>query len=191
MRHATVVLRALAAERRASQEIAARTKLVWTGPSTESGTLRLTSVVVKELFAGAVKSVLVTSYAVYQGVDLFAPLQRTLASRPGLSIRLFLNIPRERGDMRSPAELVRAFEAALAHQWPWTPRPEIYFDPRSLESDAAGKPSLHAKCVVVDDRRALVTSANLTEAAQERNIELGVLLDDVEKANKSARSSMR
>jgi phosphatidylserine/phosphatidylglycerophosphate/cardiolipin synthase-like enzyme len=37
--------------------------------------------------------------------------------------------------------------------------------------------SLHAKCVVVDERWAFVTSANFTEAAQERNIEAGVLLD--------------
>jgi phosphatidylserine/phosphatidylglycerophosphate/cardiolipin synthase-like enzyme len=36
---------------------------------------------------------------------------------------------------------------------------------------------LHAKCVVVDERWAFVTSANFTEAAQERNIEAGVLLD--------------
>ena len=34
---------------------------------------------------------------------------------------------------------------------------------------------LHAKAVVVDDRAAFVTSANLTEAALDRNIEVGVL----------------
>ena len=35
---------------------------------------------------------------------------------------------------------------------------------------------LHAKCIVVDDTFALITSANLTEAAQRRNIEAGILL---------------
>lgn len=35
---------------------------------------------------------------------------------------------------------------------------------------------LHAKCVVVDGTTSLVISANFTEAAQERNIEAGVLL---------------
>jgi phosphatidylserine/phosphatidylglycerophosphate/cardiolipin synthase-like enzyme len=34
---------------------------------------------------------------------------------------------------------------------------------------------LHAKAVVVDDRAAFVTSANLTEAAFDRNIEAGML----------------
>jgi phosphatidylserine/phosphatidylglycerophosphate/cardiolipin synthase-like enzyme len=38
--------------------------------------------------------------------------------------------------------------------------------------------SLHAKCVVVDERWSLVTSANFTNRAQTRNIELGVLIDD-------------
>jgi phosphatidylserine/phosphatidylglycerophosphate/cardiolipin synthase-like enzyme len=38
--------------------------------------------------------------------------------------------------------------------------------------------NLHAKCVVVDDRFALIGSANFTHNAQARNIEVGVLLDD-------------
>ena len=35
---------------------------------------------------------------------------------------------------------------------------------------------MHAKCIVIDGREAFVTSANFTEAAQERNIELGLLV---------------
>jgi phosphatidylserine/phosphatidylglycerophosphate/cardiolipin synthase-like enzyme len=37
---------------------------------------------------------------------------------------------------------------------------------------------LRAKAVVVDDDKLLVTSANLTEAAMERNIELRLLVRD-------------
>jgi phosphatidylserine/phosphatidylglycerophosphate/cardiolipin synthase-like enzyme len=37
---------------------------------------------------------------------------------------------------------------------------------------------LHAKCVVVDEERLLITSANFTAAAHERNIEAGVLMRD-------------
>ena len=36
---------------------------------------------------------------------------------------------------------------------------------------------LHAKCIVVDYRRALVTSANFTSRGQERNVEVGVLVE--------------
>ena len=43
----------------------------------------------------------------------------------------------------------------------------------------SGPPAvLHAKCIVVDGIRAFVTSANLTEAAQKRNIEAGLLITD-------------
>ena len=37
---------------------------------------------------------------------------------------------------------------------------------------------LHAKAVVVDDEAVFVTSANLTEAALDRNIEIGLLVRD-------------
>jgi phosphatidylserine/phosphatidylglycerophosphate/cardiolipin synthase-like enzyme len=37
---------------------------------------------------------------------------------------------------------------------------------------------LHAKAVVTDDEAVFVTSANMTEAALERNIELGLLFRD-------------
>jgi phosphatidylserine/phosphatidylglycerophosphate/cardiolipin synthase-like enzyme len=36
---------------------------------------------------------------------------------------------------------------------------------------------MHAKVVVIDRRKALVTSANLTARAQAENIELGLLVD--------------
>lgn len=37
---------------------------------------------------------------------------------------------------------------------------------------------LHAKAVVTDDEAVFITSANLTEAALDRNIEIGLLLRD-------------
>jgi len=40
----------------------------------------------------------------------------------------------------------------------------------------AKRASLHAKCVVVDRREVFVASANFTEAAYERNIEVGLLI---------------
>ena len=51
----------------------------------------------------------------------------------------------------------------------------MYYDPRSLEpSGPTGV--LHAKAVVVDHEAVFITSANLTAAALDRNIELGVLI---------------
>ncbi|BDA75995.1 hypothetical protein CAL7716_101610 (plasmid) [Calothrix sp. PCC 7716] len=49
---------------------------------------------------------------------------------------------------------------------------------RTLKIGTGAKACLHAKCVVVDEERLFVTSANFTEAAHERNIEAGVLIAD-------------
>lgn len=50
----------------------------------------------------------------------------------------------------------------------------------SLEPhDARDRAVQHAKLVVADGRRTLITSANFSEAAHERNLEAGVLVDDV------------
>jgi phosphatidylserine/phosphatidylglycerophosphate/cardiolipin synthase-like enzyme len=53
----------------------------------------------------------------------------------------------------------------------------VFYDPRSLELDGP-EGVLHAKAIVADDESAFVTSANLTEAAFDRNIEVGVLARD-------------
>ncbi len=53
----------------------------------------------------------------------------------------------------------------------------MYYDPPALELGGAGG-ALHAKAVVADDEAVFVTSANLTEAALDRNIEVGLLVRD-------------
>ena len=71
----------------------------------------------------------------------------------------------------------RFAERFWTEDWPGERRPEVFYDPRSLEPDG---PSgvLHAKAVVADDESVFITSANLTEAALDRNIEMGLLLRD-------------
>jgi phosphatidylserine/phosphatidylglycerophosphate/cardiolipin synthase-like enzyme len=81
-------------------------------------------------------------------------------------------------DARSNEELTREFaERFRQNEWPGERLPLVYFDPRSLQGGTGPRACLHAKCIVVDDERAFVTSANFTEAAQERNLEAGVLVE--------------
>ena len=97
---------------------------------------------------------------------------------PTLHVTLLLNIQRRWGDTSAPNELVRRFaDRFWGTDWPGASRPAVYYDPRSLEPDG---PSgvLHAKAVVADDEAVFVTSANLTEAALDRNIEVGLLVRD-------------
>jgi phosphatidylserine/phosphatidylglycerophosphate/cardiolipin synthase-like enzyme len=174
------VLRGVAAERRAATlEADRRLELVWTGPERAGAGTRDTAVVVRELFQQAERDVLVSGYAVFGGRAIFTPLTERKRERPSLRVRLFLNIQRREHDIRPEHEIVAEFgRRFLENDWPQAQPPEVYYDPRGLGSQPEQRGVLHAKCVVVDDRRALVTSANLTEAAQSRNIEAGVLLED-------------
>jgi phosphatidylserine/phosphatidylglycerophosphate/cardiolipin synthase-like enzyme len=61
--------------------------------------------------------------------------------------------------------------------WPGASRPRVFFDPRALDLEGPTG-VLHAKAVVADDEAVFLTSANLTEAALDRNIEMGLLVRD-------------
>lgn len=153
-------------------------ELVTTGPGAATVMNRDTQVVVQELFRNAERSVLVAGYELYQTEPVFRTLADRMAEQPSPTVRMFLNVKRPFGDTTTDSELIDAFAHRFrAEHWPTDrPLPEIYFDPRSLAIDAKRKAVLHAKCVVIDGRTSFVSSANFTEAAQERNIEVGVLV---------------
>jgi phosphatidylserine/phosphatidylglycerophosphate/cardiolipin synthase-like enzyme len=52
----------------------------------------------------------------------------------------------------------------------------VVYDPRALGEGESARASMHAKCVVIDGHTAFVGSAVLTEAAQQRNIEVGLIV---------------
>jgi phosphatidylserine/phosphatidylglycerophosphate/cardiolipin synthase-like enzyme len=65
----------------------------------------------------------------------------------------------------------------MGTDWPGVSRPSVFYDPRALDlGGPAG--ALHAKAVVADDEAVFITSANLTEAALNRNIELDLIVRD-------------
>lgn len=152
--------------------------LVTTGPEVRGATNRDTSVVVRELFRKAEKSVLVAGYAVYQGQRVFQALADRMLERSSLKVQMFLDIQRKQGDTSADSEVVGRFAHRFrTAQWPADrPLPEVYYDPRSLSTNSKASVALHAKCIVVDGLDILVSSANFTEAAQERNIEIGLRL---------------
>jgi len=105
-------------------------------------------------------------------------LARRMETTPALRVTLLLNIQRKKGDTTASEQLVRKFANHFWRtDWPGSSRPNVYFDPRALDQDGPGG-VLHAKAVVADEEAVFITSANLTEAALDRNIELGVLIRD-------------
>ena len=151
--------------------------LVLSGPEVAGVPTRDTAAVVYTLISEAQSEVLLIGYAVHNARMLFEPLATRMNSHPELKVRFCLNITRSHHDNSQESVIVKRFgEEFCRKHWPWSRRPTIFYDPRSLAFAAEGKTSLHAKCVVIDKRIALVTSANFTEAAHHRNLEAGVIL---------------
>jgi phosphatidylserine/phosphatidylglycerophosphate/cardiolipin synthase-like enzyme len=163
-------------------------RLVWTGPEGQGATARGTEALLSDLFKGARQEVLIAGFRFDHGADIFAPLHRAMVQH-GVRTTIFvdINIDKEPKTVRGAEDYAaRAVQAFFKGNWPFgDPQPTIYFDPRTA---LPGPPwvSLHAKCVVVDAKFTFVTSANFTQRAQERNLELGVLIDDADFANKVA-----
>jgi len=134
--------------------------------------------VYEELLGGANHSIWASSYTYYDGPRAFEVLARRMDERPEIQVTLLLNIQRKKGDTTAPDQLVRKFaDRFWSTDWPGQSRPRVYYDPRSVDPDGL-QGVLHAKAVVTDDQAVFVTSANLTEAALDRNIEVGLLVRD-------------
>lgn len=172
---------AIALAIRAALQAAARVhgpELVWSGPEVPGLRARDTRQVYEELVAGAQRSLWISTYTYYDGPKAFRSLAERMHAAPTLEVILLLNIQRRHGDS-APAERIAVdFAKRLwERDWPGPAALQVFYDPRSLQPDApAGV--LHAKAIVADEQSAFITSANLTEAAFERNIEAGVLVRD-------------
>lgn len=167
------VLRAVLAEREAQRE---PPEMVWTGPEGAASTARDTSAVVANMLQRARKEVLLASYVFGSTKGIFQPLHDVMTAY-GVRAMIFIDVTSTAEFCSVSTEAATRPDVFLGKHWPFGPPfPDLYFDPRALEP---GKPPLqHAKVVVVDRRWILVGSANLTEAAMTRNVELGVMLDD-------------
>jgi phosphatidylserine/phosphatidylglycerophosphate/cardiolipin synthase-like enzyme len=165
----SAVLEAVLSERRSPGH--PRLELVWTGPEAAAAGGRDTAVVVRELFHSARQTVLVAGFAFDHGRDLLSPLHQAMHER-AVRATLCLNL--------EESEPIDAQAAGfLEANWPFgPPYPSLFADARARDPQAP-RASLHAKCIVVDDERALITSANFTRRGQSRNFEAGVLVHDL------------
>lgn len=142
--------------------------LVWTGPKTGLIPTRNTEQAIKEVIDEASKCLFIVSYVFYNASLVVDGLNK--ATERGVSVRILLESSTEHGGAVS-GDSIRAMYQAVpnADLYVWNPVEKA----QSAGSLAA---AVHAKCAVADHRIAFVTSANLTSAAMERNMELGILV---------------
>lgn len=117
------------------------------------------------------------------------PASRRMEEIPSVEVDMFLDIPRPKGDISPSAILVSRFAQRFRDsQWPANHRlPRVFYDPRSVDSENPIRSSLHAKCIAVDGRRVFVSSANFTEAGQQRNIDVGLSIESAWLADRLTR----
>jgi phosphatidylserine/phosphatidylglycerophosphate/cardiolipin synthase-like enzyme len=130
--------------------------VVVTGPDSPAAPVRLTSEVVRQLIASAQQRVTLVSYAAYQMPAIIAALDAAVSR--GVRVDLILESPEHLDGGGGAA----AYAKYRVYHWPVDQR-----DPPEAK--------LHAKAVIVDSRDVLLTSANMTNAAYDKNIELGLL----------------
>ena len=165
-------------------------ELVWTGPEGPAATARDTAVVLRSLFEAAREHVILAGYSFDHARDVLAPLHAAMRDH-GVEATFFVDVPQTEHPLTDPDAYVAEHLGEFARKsWPFGPPfPRLYYDRRCL---TPGPPfsSLHAKCVTVDGLRAFVSSANFTQRGQERNIEVGVLVEDPVFASGLARQWM-
>lgn len=131
-------------------------EVVVTGPDSPSAPVRLTSEVVRQLIDQATDRVTLVSYAAYRMASVISALDAAVAR--GVNVNLIL----ESAENLDGGGGAHAYATYRTYQWPID---------RREPPDA----KLHAKAVIIDNRDVLLTSANMTNAAYDKNIELGVL----------------
>jgi phosphatidylserine/phosphatidylglycerophosphate/cardiolipin synthase-like enzyme len=148
-------------------------ELLWTGPSPASQIpARRIDQVLYDLIRLASCEILLVTFAAYKISRLTDSLVAAL--HRGVAVRLILEFEEESEGQLS-MDALKAFPVALREQ------AKIYYWPLDKrERNALGYPGkLHAKVAVIDDQ-AVFSSANLTDDAFNRNLELGTLISSCE-----------
>ncbi|QWF69691.1 DISARM system phospholipase D-like protein DrmC [Methylomonas paludis] len=146
-------------------------ELLWSGPKPDSQiTARRIDQVLYDLIANAKQEILLITFAAAKIERLVNELIN--AKKRGVNIRLILEFEQSSEGQLS-YDALKAFPSSLVAGI------QVYYWPlENRERNHAGRPGkLHAKIAVVDDE-VLVTSANLTDDAFNRNLEVGVLIHE-------------
>ena len=149
------------------QENRGAVELVWTGPSTGQVPVRHTEQALCEVIDSAKRRLFIVSFVAYEVASIIRALRSAIGRQ--VQIDVLLESSSEHGG-RVSYDSVKAMQKILPSIdiYVWASGKKIF--PGQLSG------AVHAKCAVADGGLAFITSANLTAAAMERNMELGVLV---------------
>lgn len=144
-------------------------ELLWSGPSPANQIpARRIDQALYDLIANAKREILLVTFAAAKIERLTGALLKAI--QRGVTVRLVLEFEQSSEGQLS-YDALKAFPSALAAA------ADVYYWPvDKRERNQAGKPGkLHAKMAVIDND-VLISSANLTDDAFNRNLEVGVMV---------------
>lgn len=145
-----------------------RVEIAWTGPGTEAVPLRRVDQILYELLGAAEREVFLVTYAAYKADRALDALRD--ATERGVRVMLVVELAQESGGKITfdGLDTIRTR----------VPRANVFYWPLERRSRTAtgAYGAMHVKCLIVDGKAALVSSANLTDYALEMNMELGLLV---------------
>ncbi|MBI9019023.1 MAG: phospholipase [Phycisphaerae bacterium] len=141
-------------------------EMVWTGPLTGLVASRHTEQVLLEVINSAKWRLFIVSFVAYNIDSVKMALHNAVGRN--VKIDILLESTKKHGgkiEIDSIYEFKKTIPSANIYAW-------------NILSKSAGQlnGAVHAKCAVADASIAFVTSANLTKAAMEKNMELGILI---------------
>ncbi|EMJ7188120.1 phospholipase [Vibrio vulnificus] len=144
------------------------TELVWTGPDSNLFPVRRSEQVLLDIINSAKETLFIVSFVLVNIPNVEQALRQAIAR--GVQVRMLL----ESEDKESSSVFLKTLERLHTN----IPNIQLYIWPReNREKYQSGFARVHAKCAVADRRGAFITSANLTEAALDRNIEMGINIE--------------
>lgn len=141
-------------------------EMVWTGPFTGLVASRHTEQVLLEVIGSARWRLFIVSFVAYN-IDSVKKALQDAAGR-NVKIDILLESSKAHGG-KIDIDSMDTFKKAV-------PSANVYAWNSKSKSSAPWNGAVHAKCAVADGCLAFITSANLTRAAMENNMELGVLV---------------
>jgi cardiolipin synthase A/B len=139
-------------------------ELVWTGPTTSYVATRQTEQVLLDLIKGAKREIFIVSYVAHKYPSIVKALNE--ACQNGVIVKFLLEASLADGGSLD-VDPVATMRAAVksAQLYTWVDKQPPYTEGR-----------VHAKVAIADGQVALLSSANLTGYALEKNMEAGVLI---------------
>lgn len=137
--------------------------ILWTGPKSTTVPVRRMEQSLCELIDSAKEKLLIVSFVAYKADKIYTAIRSAIER--GVHVSFLTEASKENGgslDVDPTVALKKKFPEAEFYRWE--------------NPDLAHPAVVHVKCAIADECKALVTSANLTGAAMENNMELGLMI---------------